>query len=85
MHGPDTGMAPLPPCAVMSHEIAGEVIDVCRGTGAFRVGDRVTVMPRIACGRCAACLSEYGYRCTKVRHSALRQERGAFAGYMRIV
>ncbi len=84
MHGPDSGMAPLPRGTVMGHEFAGEVVEVGRAAGAFRVGERVTAMPYIACGQCAACLTGLGYRCANASYSALGQERGGFAEYMRV-
>jgi (R,R)-butanediol dehydrogenase / meso-butanediol dehydrogenase / diacetyl reductase len=84
MHGPQTGMAALPAGTVMGHEFAGEIVDVGRGVETFRVGQRVTAMPYISCGRCAACLTGMGYRCAQACYSALGQERGGFAEYMRI-
>ncbi|MGE0482691.1 MAG: alcohol dehydrogenase catalytic domain-containing protein [Gammaproteobacteria bacterium] len=84
MHGPDTGMAALPAGTVMGHEFAGEVVAVGREAGDFKVGDRVTAMPYIACGRCAACLTGFGYRCANACYSALGQEPGGYAEYMRV-
>ena len=84
MHGPHTGMAPLPAGTVMGHEFAGEIVEVGRGVDSFRVGQRVTAMPIIACGTCAACLTGNAYRCAKACYSALGQERGGFAEYMRV-
>ncbi len=84
MQGPDTGMAPLPPGTVMGHEFSGEVVEVGREAGDFKVGDRVTAMPYIACGRCEPCLSGYGYRCAKACYTALGAEPGAYAEYMRV-
>lgn len=84
MHGPESGMAPLPVGTVMGHEFAGEIVEVGKDAGDFRVGERVTAMPFLACGVCVACQSGMGYRCARAVYSALGQERGAFAEYMRI-
>lgn len=84
MHGTETGMAPLPPGTVMGHEFSGEVVELGKDAGDFRVGDRVTAMPYIACGKCAACLAGFGYRCAGACYSALGQERGGFAEFMRV-
>lgn len=84
MHGPDTGMAPLPGGTVLGHEFAGEVVATGRDAGDFKVGDRVTAMPYVACGHCAACLTGRGYRCAQVTYSALGQVPGAYAEYMRV-
>lgn len=84
VHGPDSGMAPLPPGTVMGHEFAGEVVEVASDVRGIRIGDRVTAMPFFACGHCAACLAGNGYRCARVRYSALGQAPGAFAEFMRV-
>ena len=68
----------------MGHEFAGEIVELGRGVDAFRVSQRVTAMPFISCGHCAACLTGAAYRCAKACYSALGQERGGFAEYMRI-
>jgi (R,R)-butanediol dehydrogenase/meso-butanediol dehydrogenase/diacetyl reductase len=39
----------------IGHESAGEVIEAGRDAGAFKVGDRVAVLPIGACGRCRNC------------------------------
>lgn len=84
VHGPDAGMAPLAAGTIMGHEFSGEVVETGKDAGDFRVGDRVTAMPFIACGRCAACLTGAGYRCAKAVYSALGEEPGAYAQYMRV-
>ena len=53
---------------VMGHEIAGQVVEI--GSEAqqwydFAVGDRITIEPYIACGRCRYCRSDHYYHhCT---------------------
>jgi len=42
--------------AYLGHEAAGEVVEVAQ-PGRVKVGDRVVVMPRYSCGRCALCLA----------------------------
>ncbi|MCF7550845.1 alcohol dehydrogenase catalytic domain-containing protein [Pseudonocardia sp. WMMC193] len=39
----------------LGHEICGEVVEVGRGVGRFRVGDRVTFPYSVSCGRCVSC------------------------------
>ena len=49
---------------VMGHEIACEVVDVgSQATGWYdiKTGDRITVEPYIACGRCKASRSDHFY------------------------
>ncbi|NEK57321.1 glutathione-dependent formaldehyde dehydrogenase [Geodermatophilus sabuli] len=40
---------------ILGHEFMGEVVEVGRGVGNLRVGDRVVVPFPIACGNCSAC------------------------------
>lgn len=49
---------------VMGHEVAGEVVEI--GSAAkhwypFEAGDRITIEPYIACGRCRHCRSDHFY------------------------
>lgn len=41
--------------AQFGHEFAGEIVEAGRNVSDFSVGERVAVMPSIACGECAAC------------------------------
>jgi L-iditol 2-dehydrogenase len=45
----------IDPPRVMGHEIAGEVVDVGAGAGAWAPGDRVQVIAAVPCGRCEEC------------------------------
>jgi threonine dehydrogenase-like Zn-dependent dehydrogenase len=40
---------------ILGHEFMGEVVEVGRGVGNLRVGDRVVVPFTIACGNCTSC------------------------------
>jgi len=40
---------------VQGHEFSGRVVEVGQGVSDFNVGDRVTVMPQLTCGRCYQC------------------------------
>ena len=39
------------------HEYSGEVIEVGSAVEGFRVGDRIAVLPSVACGECPSCRS----------------------------
>ena len=43
------------PPVVLGHELSGTVAALGPEAEGFEVGDRVTVMPYLACGRCGAC------------------------------
>ena len=79
------GMAPMPAGTVMGHEFAGEVAAVGRAVAErVRVGDRVTALPFIACGSCAACLDGRGHRCAAVVSTGLGRNPGGYAEYVRV-
>ena len=52
-HGEYEGSYPIVP----GHEFSGTVEEIGPGVSDFTPGDRVAVEPNIACGTCAACLS----------------------------
>jgi L-iditol 2-dehydrogenase len=39
------------------HEYAGEIIEIGNRVSGFRVGERISVLPSLACGQCEACRS----------------------------
>lgn len=75
----------LPKGCVMGHEFAGEVVEVgSEATGGFGIGDRVTGIPGIGCGACAACLSGDVMHCPELVITGLGQLPGAYAQYLRV-
>ena len=78
------GMRPLSPGTIMGHEFSGEVVAVGAAVaGRFKTGDRVTALPYIACGSCAACLTGQGHRCPAVVSGGFGKIPGAYAEYVR--
>src|SRR2546425_9206298 len=78
------GMRPLRPGTIMGHEFSGEVVAVGGAVaGRFKTGDRVTALPYIACGSCAACLTGQGHRCPAVVSGGFGKIPGAYAEYVR--
>lgn len=62
----------------LGHEFAGRVLSVGAGVADLAPGDRVTVMPSVTCGSCAACQAGDFDRClTRTGIGMTRQ--GAFA------
>lgn len=43
--------------AQFGHEYAGEIVELGKDVTDFKVGDRIAVLPSIACGECSACRS----------------------------
>jgi L-iditol 2-dehydrogenase len=66
---------------ILGHEIAGEISAVAEGASGFRVGDRVAITPRVACGNCFYCLRGQGIYC--LNHLSFgHQLPGAYAEYL---
>lgn len=57
------------PGRIPGHEYSGEVVALGKGVERLRVGDLVTSLPTIGCGRCAACLADDPMRCSGARTS----------------
>lgn len=62
----------------LGHEFAGRIAALGPGVDAVAVGDRVTAMPSVACGECAACLAGNSAQCTN-RVGLGMTRPGAFA------
>jgi len=68
---------------IIGHEFAGQIEEVGFGVEDWRPGDRVTVEPIIACGRCYCCLRGRFNICL-TRPTIGYDFDGAFAEYVRI-
>ena len=68
---------------VMGHEFCGEVAEVGTGVDAFRPGDRVTSLPFLNCGECAACRAGNVLECRVFRVIGSAETPGAYAEYVR--
>ena len=83
--GEGSPVSPLAVGAIMGHEFAGEVVALGRdAAGRFRVGERVTALPYIACGTCVACLNGQGHRCPAVISGGFGKLPGAYADFVRV-
>ncbi len=68
---------------VMGHEFCGEVAEVGAGVDAFKPGDRVTSLPFLNCGECAACRAGNVPECSVFRVIGSAETPGAYAEYVR--
>jgi len=66
----------------MGHEFTGTVLRAGTGSG-FRAGDRVAVMPGIACGACPSCRAQDERNCQRKQTVGLTLD-GGFAGQLRL-
>jgi threonine dehydrogenase-like Zn-dependent dehydrogenase len=60
---------------ILGHEFMGEVVEVGRGVGNLKVGDRVVVPFPIACGNCNACQAEAYSLCENSNPNAWMAEK----------
>lgn len=85
LHDGSGGMKPLCRGDVMGHEFCGEVVGAGSAVrGLWPDGMRVTALPGMSCGGCAACLAGFPHRC---RHSVpvgLGAAPGGYAEYVRV-
>src|SRR5205085_1441167 len=63
---------------ILGHEFAGEVVDVGAGVSRVATGDRVAIMPIVACGRCELCRRGDGHLCRGHETVGLRHPWGGF-------
>ncbi len=67
---------------VMGHEFAGRIVKGGTGSG-WEMGQRVAVIPFVACGRCANCRSDNARNCLNRQGIGLTRD-GGFAGSVRV-
>lgn len=69
------------PPVILGHELAGTVVECGGSVQGFRPGDRVTVMPLLACGTCRLCRMGRENICLHKRVPGVGEWLGAFAEY----
>ncbi|MFH0913675.1 MAG: alcohol dehydrogenase catalytic domain-containing protein, partial [Chloroflexota bacterium] len=68
---------------ILGHEISGELTATGEGVTNYKVGERVAVTPRIACGRCFYCQKGQFNYCLNASTFGY-QLPGGFAEYLRV-
>ena len=66
--------------SAVGHELSGEIVELGSAVTNLQIGDRVTVEPVIACGKCHFCLRGQYHLCQDVSFH-YRRGQGAFGGY----
>lgn len=68
---------------VLGHELCGEVVELGSQTSGFRLGQRVALIPYVACQQCDACLSGKTNCCEKISVIGVHQD-GGFCEYLSV-
>ncbi len=54
------------------HEYAGEIVELGKNVSSFKLGERIAVLPSVACGQCHSCrMIENNVLCTAMPGSAM--------------
>lgn len=69
--------------SIIGHELAGEVVDLVPPVTGIRLGDRVSVAPIMACGRCYYCRHNLENLCADQDIIGYNHD-GGFAEYVRL-
>jgi len=65
----------------LGHEFSARVVEVGSVVTDVAVGDRVSIMPAIVCGRCTFCRQGLGHLCVRFACTGLSAETGGLAQY----
>lgn len=68
---------------VFGHEICGEIVEVGRECKSAKVGERVSVIPAISCGKCSACKLGKPNCCENISLYGVHQD-GGFSEYLAV-
>jgi len=75
------GHKKVEPPHIIGHEIAGEIAEMGKETKGYRLGDRVTVVTSIGCGKCRWCQKGYYNLCPNTEAIGYFYQ-GGFAEYL---
>ena len=70
------------PPVIPGHEMSGVVVEIGFKVSNVSVGDRVTIMPMLACGSCSLCGSGFENHCRKIVVPGTPAWTGTFVEYM---
>ncbi|MFC1938726.1 2,3-butanediol dehydrogenase [Chloroflexota bacterium] len=66
---------------IMGHEFAGDIVEIGPEVTGWKVGDRVTVLPLLSCGKCFYCRRGLNHLCQYFGGTGLQWHWGGFAEY----
>ncbi|MCW9716528.1 zinc-binding alcohol dehydrogenase family protein [Avibacterium sp. 21-594] len=68
---------------ILGHEASGKIVEIGQNVTNFKVGQRVALIPYVACGKCGACLSGKTNCCENISVIGVHED-GAFSEYMTV-
>ena len=76
-----SGSHKIKPPMILGHEVAGEVVEICKDHHDYKIGDRLAMAPGIFCNNCYYCRHGMKTMCENLTEIAF-QYQGGFAEYM---
>jgi propanol-preferring alcohol dehydrogenase len=61
---------------IVGHELAGDIVEVGAGVGAWKIGTRVTAAIDVTCGNCRYCLAGETQLCRSMRRIGFERDGG---------
>lgn len=75
----------FPTGLVIGHEFCGTIYETGAGVEGWAIGDRVTAIPALNCGKCSFCLSGARHHCNDLQLLGINDGmHGAFAEYVKV-
>ena len=68
---------------ILGHEIAARIIEISDGNHGFQIGESVTVIPYLSCGKCVACLHQKPNCCENISVIGVHED-GAFQEFINV-
>ena len=73
------------PGQVLGHEFVGSIVEVGAGVDDLSIGELVTALPYVPCGRCARCIEGHTSLCETAFHRSIANGMpGGFAEYLHL-
>jgi 2-desacetyl-2-hydroxyethyl bacteriochlorophyllide A dehydrogenase len=84
LHATEEHSPASPTGTIMGHEFAGEIVAMGKDAPeGWKVGDRLTTLPMLGCGKCVPCLTGEPWTCTQKKISGV-DIPGGFSQYTKV-
>ncbi len=70
------GSAEVKPPVILGHEFSGEIVEIGKNVRGLKIGDRVSVDPNIACGKCYHCQRGQVHLCENLQAIGVTRDGG---------